>query len=130
MTKKELKRLSRVELIEMLILQTRRVERLQAELDVANAELARRQKAYDESGDLAEAALKLSGVFEAAQRAASATWRARPCPSAGKAPTAFSRATAACPRRCCSRILIRSPWATFSRSRCWTRCCPMRWTAF
>lgn len=70
MTKKELKRLSRVELIEMLILQTRREERLQAELDVANAELVRRQKAYDESGDLAEAALKLSGVFEAAQRAA------------------------------------------------------------
>ena len=46
------------------------IDSLQAELDEANAELERRKIAVDSSGSMAEAALKLNGIFESAQNAA------------------------------------------------------------
>ena len=70
MTDKELRKLSRAELLEMLIAQTRENEELKIELDRIKAELASRSIKIDESGSLAEASLKLSGIFEAAQDAA------------------------------------------------------------
>lgn len=70
MTDKELKRLSRAELLEMLLEQTRRAEALQAQLDQKNEELKQREIMIEKSGSIAEAALKLNGVFEAAQKAA------------------------------------------------------------
>ena len=63
LTEKELKKLNRYELLELLVAQGKKLDRLQAELDEANAELERRKIAVDSSGSMAEAALKLNGIF-------------------------------------------------------------------
>lgn len=70
MTDKELARLGRRELLELLIQQSKDMAQLQQELDEAKAQLARRDIAIESCGTLAEAALKLSGIFEAADAAA------------------------------------------------------------
>lgn len=70
MTEKQLKRLSRRELLEMLIIQTRKVEKLEAQLAEANRKLDDKMLAIEDSGSLAEAVMRLNGVFEAAQNAA------------------------------------------------------------
>ena len=70
MTDKELRKLSRSELLEMLLIQSREVERLKNELDEANRKLEDRRIILKESGSIAEAALKLNDIFEVAQRAA------------------------------------------------------------
>jgi hypothetical protein len=70
MTDKELARLGRRELLELLIEQSKQMEQLQEELDETKAQLASRKVDISECGSLAEAALKLSGVFEAAEEAA------------------------------------------------------------
>lgn len=70
MTGKELKRMSRGELLEMLLTQTREVERLQKALAQAEQELSDRQIRIENAGSIAHAALELSGIFEAAQNAA------------------------------------------------------------
>lgn len=70
MTDKELRRLSRRELLEMLVTATEENERLRGELAQARAELESRRILLDKSGSMAEAALRLNGVFEAADRAA------------------------------------------------------------
>jgi light-regulated signal transduction histidine kinase (bacteriophytochrome) len=69
MTDKELARLGRRELLELLIQQSKEMAQLQQELDEAKAQLARREIAIESCGTLAEAALKLSGIFEAADAA-------------------------------------------------------------
>ena len=69
MTEKELRRLSRAELLEMLLAQTEENRQLKRELKEARDALSNRQIAIEESGTMAEAALKLNGVFEAADRA-------------------------------------------------------------
>lgn len=70
MTEKELHRLSRRELLEMLIARTMENERLKEELQQARKELSGRQLIQERAGSMAEAALRLNGVFEAADRAA------------------------------------------------------------
>ena len=70
MTDKELRRLSRRELLEMLITQTRKVEQLEKQLAEANERLRDKLIQIEESGSLAEAVMRLNGVFEAAQNAA------------------------------------------------------------
>ena len=70
MTDKELRRLSRRELLQMLLEQTSEVERLQAELDKTRAELNDRAIMLESCGNIAEASLKINHVFEAAQQAA------------------------------------------------------------
>lgn len=70
MTEKELRRLSRRELLEMLITQTMENERLTEELQQAQKELSDRKFIQEHAGSMAEAALQLNGVFEAADRAA------------------------------------------------------------
>jgi len=67
MTEKELKRLSRADLLEMLIDQSKELQKTQKRLRKAETELAERRIAVDEAGSIAEAALRLNGVFEAAQ---------------------------------------------------------------
>lgn len=69
MTEKELKRLSRADLLEMLIEQSKEVQMLRKRLDAAEAALCRREIIIGSSGSIAEASLKLNGVFEAAQAA-------------------------------------------------------------
>lgn len=70
MTEKELRRLSRRELLELLIAQMEENKILTAQLKRANAALESRQIEIEASGSLAEAALRLSGIFEAADHAA------------------------------------------------------------
>lgn len=65
-----LKKLSRQDLLEMLIAEEKRMEALEKELEEAKAELEERRIQIAESGSIAEAALKLNGIFEAAQAAA------------------------------------------------------------
>lgn len=70
MTDKELKRLSRAELLELLIGQMRENQRLEEELAAANAALQDRTIVIEQAGSIAEAALQLNGVFAAAEAAA------------------------------------------------------------
>ena len=69
MTDKELKRLSRGELLEMLIQQSKELERLRKQLDAAESALQNREIAITNAGSIAEAALQLNGVVTAAQDA-------------------------------------------------------------
>ena len=73
MTEKELRRLSRMDLLEMLLEQSREVERLQKELETVKNQLSDRRIMEQEAGSIAEASLKLNKVFEAAQQAADTT---------------------------------------------------------
>lgn len=70
MKDKKMRKLSRAELLELLISQTEENERLRKELDEANRQLRRRDIAVQKSGTLAEAAVRINGVFEAADAAA------------------------------------------------------------
>lgn len=69
MTEKELKKLSRADLLEMLIDQSTELQTLREKLDTAETALKSREIAIDKAGSLAEASLQLNGVFEAAQAA-------------------------------------------------------------
>ncbi|MGN1006562.1 MAG: hypothetical protein ACI4O8_08610, partial [Aristaeellaceae bacterium] len=89
MADKDVKKLNRAELLEVLIERTRENEELRAQLDAANAALedARRQLAersaetpaeeraeecrgVQRPGNLAEEAMRVSGILEAAQKSA------------------------------------------------------------
>ena len=70
MTEKEFKKLSRKQLLELLLRQTERVEALEQELNESRQKLEDRRITEMEAGSIAEAALKLNGIFEAAEAAA------------------------------------------------------------
>lgn len=70
MTDKELSRLKRVDLLELLIAQGRENDRLTAELEEARARLEERDIILKNAGSIAAASLELNGVFQAAQAAA------------------------------------------------------------
>ena len=70
MTERELRRLSRTDLLELLVAQRRENEQLRVILDQTQAQLADRTIKIDNAGSIAEASLQLGGVFEAAQDAA------------------------------------------------------------
>lgn len=69
MTERELKKLSRTDLLEMLIEQSRENEKLRMALEEANERLADRKMTIDKAGSLMDACLQINGVFEAAQAA-------------------------------------------------------------
>lgn len=70
MTDRELRRLSRAELLELLLAQTEENRKLKNQLRAAQEALSDRRIAIDQAGTMAEAAMKLNGVFEAADQAA------------------------------------------------------------
>ena len=70
MTERELRRLSRTDLLELLLAQRRENEQLRCILDQTQSQLADRTIKIDKAGSLAEASLQLSGVFDAAQKSA------------------------------------------------------------
>lgn len=70
MKDKDLHKLNRAELLELLLSQSREIERLKSELETANKKLANRKIRISESGSIAEAALKLTDIFAEAQKAA------------------------------------------------------------
>lgn len=67
---KKLNRLSRAELLELLLAQTQETERLQQELQQAKLRLEERDLKIRQAGNLAEAALAVNDVMETAQKAA------------------------------------------------------------
>lgn len=69
-TERELKKLSRADLLELLLEESRENEQLRAQLEEANQKLASREIELQNAGSIAEAALRLNGVFEAAEQAA------------------------------------------------------------
>lgn len=69
MTDKELKKLSRTQLLELLVAQGKELEQTRAQLASAQAALNDRDVALSQSGSIAEAALQLNGVFAAAEDA-------------------------------------------------------------
>lgn len=77
MTERELKRMSRTEILELLLSQTNRIEELEEKLKEATAkaqeateQMQDRQLKIEQAGSIAEASLQLSGIFNDAQAAA------------------------------------------------------------
>ena len=70
MTEKEMKKFSRANLLEMLLGQMEENRKLKKKIKQMEKELSDRSIAVEESGSIAEAALRLNRVFEAAQQAA------------------------------------------------------------
>lgn len=67
---KELKRLSRKDLLEILVNQSKKIDSLTSELEEANKKLENRSINISESGSIAEASLRLNDVFKNADEAA------------------------------------------------------------
>lgn len=67
MTERELRKLSRSDLLELLLAQRKENEQLRCVLDETQAQLSDRMLKIDNAGSLAEASLQLSGIFTAAQ---------------------------------------------------------------
>lgn len=70
MTDKELKRLNRAELLQILVDQSIEIDSLRRKLDKAESALAERNLQIAESGTLAEATLRLNRIFADADAAA------------------------------------------------------------
>lgn len=70
MTEKQLKHLNRAELLELLIIQTREVEKLRQQIQELEQQLAERELKMNQAGSLAEAVLAVNRVVDAAQAAA------------------------------------------------------------
>lgn len=70
MTEKELRKMNRAMLLQLLIEQMEENEKLQEQLNAAKAQLDERRIACENAGTLADAAVQINGVFEAAQAAA------------------------------------------------------------
>ena len=70
MTEKELHKLKRSELLEIMLEQSKEITRLRKELFLAEQKLKKREIALREVGSIAEASLSLSNVFAQAQEAA------------------------------------------------------------
>ena len=69
MTDRQLRKASRIDLLKLLLEQKKENEALRQQLAQTQEQLRQRQIAIDQSGTLAEAALKLSGIFDAAESA-------------------------------------------------------------
>ena len=69
MADKELRKLQKIELLEILVDQRKRIDELEKELAETKAKLEDREIKIRNSGSLAEASLKLTNIFEEAQKA-------------------------------------------------------------
>lgn len=67
---KDLKRLSREALLEMLLEQSKEVERLKKQNQKLTRQLENRQIILEHAGSIAEAAMELNHIFEIAQQTA------------------------------------------------------------
>ncbi len=70
MTDKELRKLNRSELLELMLEQSREIDRLQEELEETREALRERNLKIESCGSIAEAAAEVNSLFHAAQRAA------------------------------------------------------------
>lgn len=70
MNERTLKQLKKIELYEILLAQSKEIDRLKQELIETQQKLENKQIIIKEAGSLADAALKLTKIFEEAQKAA------------------------------------------------------------
>lgn len=70
MNEKDFRKLKRVELYEIMLAQAEEIDDLRAKLAAAKKELKNKRIDIQRSGSIAEASLKLTKVFEEAQKAA------------------------------------------------------------
>lgn len=68
MNQKELRRLTRIDLLEMMLELSKENEALRKQLEDANRKLEDRRIVVEEAGSLAVAAFQLNGIFDAAQK--------------------------------------------------------------
>lgn len=71
MNEKNLNKLKRSELLEIMLTQSREIESLKDKLKKAEEIIEDKRICIDRAGSIADAALTLNGVFESAQKAAS-----------------------------------------------------------
>jgi hypothetical protein len=69
MKEKAVHKLSRRELLQILVKQSKQIEDLEAKLSEAQCQMERRELILDEAGTMAEAAMKLNHIFENADAA-------------------------------------------------------------
>ncbi len=70
MTDKEIRKLNRLELLELMVTISEENENLRKKMGTLQKQLDEREISLDSAGSIAEASLSLSGVFDAAQDAA------------------------------------------------------------
>ena len=70
MNEKELRKLKRIELYEIMLAQSEEIDALKVQLEEAQAALSSKEIKIKEAGSLAQASLQLTKVFEEAQKAA------------------------------------------------------------
>jgi hypothetical protein len=70
MNEKDFRKLKRLELYEIMLAQAEEIDDLRAQLAAAKKELENKRIDIQQSGSIAEASLKLTKVFEEAQKAA------------------------------------------------------------
>ena len=70
MTERELRKLSRIDLLQLLLKEIKDNEKLRKERKVLQEALDNKEIRIQEAGSIAEAALQLNGIFEAAEQAA------------------------------------------------------------
>ena len=70
MNKKELRKLKRTDLFEIMLAQSEEIDRLRAELATLKKQLEDKRILLEKRGTLAEASLVLTNIFEEAQKAA------------------------------------------------------------
>ncbi len=70
MNEKQLRKLRRTDLLDLLVSQAQEIERLEAEVESLKSALNDKDIKIAKAGSIAEAALELNGIFEAAQKAA------------------------------------------------------------
>ena len=69
MTDRQLRKLNRMDLLKLLLEEKKENEALREQMQQMRLQLENKQLNIDQSGSLAEAALKLGGIFEAAETA-------------------------------------------------------------
>ena len=70
MTEKEFRKLKRRDMLEIMLAQSREIDRLKKELEDAKAKLADKEIRIERTGSIAEASLAVTNIFEEAQKAA------------------------------------------------------------
>ena len=75
MTDKELRKLNRADLLELLLMLKKENDQLTRQVQQLQAQVDDRKIVVDKAGSIAEASLQLNGVFESAQAACSAPGR-------------------------------------------------------
>ena len=70
MDNNKLRKISKKELLEILLSQAKRIDELEQELNKTKSKLESKKITIEESGSIAEAALKLNGIFENAEETA------------------------------------------------------------